>query len=89
MANNNDTGNDYLSRPPRTLRIELAAPYDLVVSASGLKIFARVDFKGTDSVDILSMTPWEESSKSPVIVSYGFPEPVFELPPLHICHCQF
>jgi len=79
MANSKDS--DYLSRTPRTLRVELAAPYDLIVNESGLKIFVKTDFKSTDSVNILSMTPWDESSKSTVIVSYGFPEPVFELPP--------
>jgi len=71
----------YTSRPPRTLRLELTAPYDQIINASGLDTFVKINYKSNDNNNGLSMSPWQEPSKSPVIVSYGFPEPIFELPP--------
>lgn len=71
----------YISRPPRTLRIELAAPYDEIVSASGLDTFVEMTYKSNDNNESFSMSPRQEPSKSPVIISYGFPDPIFELPP--------
>jgi hypothetical protein len=83
MANkiNNREWDEYISRPSRTLRIELAAPYDQIVSASGLDSFVKMTYKSNDNNESFSMSPWQEPSKSPVIVSYGFPDPIFELPP--------
>lgn len=82
MANDQDKQwQKYTSREPRVLRVELAAAYDQVVEASGQETFSELSYTSNDNSEGFSMTPWEEPEKSAVIIRYGLPEPIFELPP--------